>query len=409
MDEVKEEVYQSSNDSSDDGKFEEEKYKKDKKWRIARTHDLPRFYPSHSGYLEKTKKIPEYLDDPKFLSENFFEKVAMPSYQSSGSTLLRRYIENITGVLTGSDADKSKTLDKQLRKKSKFYGEGVLGKKVWVRHTNFPEEIGSKRFIANKAVVITRNPCDSIFSHFNKILTRRIDRKLDAECMEKYEELWTKFVEQEIDMWKQFHDYWMLEPVIPTYFIRYEDLIRKPLWVLTELFKFLLNTKNIKGTLIEASIKRETVREKEKYYKQNKPGYSFEFYNPELLSYMDQRAGCVIRRLGYDSSFVTPLLPSSMSVFFDNDEDWEISKEHELDIIVKETTEYPVSMRFDYLHYNREVLSIVTGSGYKEKMEEKELDEFKLNYRAEDIRVKGEIRCGTKELLRKYIKRKDNE
>ena len=70
--------------------------------------------PTYETYLEKTKVKPDFLKEPKFLSKNNFESVVIASYQRSGWTLLRKYIENITGVLTGSDGDVHTELDKQI-------------------------------------------------------------------------------------------------------------------------------------------------------------------------------------------------------------------------------------------------------------------------------------------------------
>ena len=98
--------------------------------------------PRHETYLENPKEIPESFKDPKFLSSNYFEKVGMANYQKSGSNLLRKYIENITYVLTGSDGDLHTDLDKQL-KDAGLVGESILGNKVWIGQTNFPEEMAS--------------------------------------------------------------------------------------------------------------------------------------------------------------------------------------------------------------------------------------------------------------------------
>lgn len=71
------------------------------------THFVEKFRikqcPNYSFYLQKTDKIPSYLSPPKYLSKNFLEKVVLTSYPRSGNTLLRKYLEDITGVITGSD------------------------------------------------------------------------------------------------------------------------------------------------------------------------------------------------------------------------------------------------------------------------------------------------------------------
>ena len=46
-----------------------------------------------------------------------------------------------------------------------------------------------------------------------------------------------------------------MKPVIPTYFIRYEDMVLNPEPVLLELFAFLFAVDSIEGTLIEKRIK----------------------------------------------------------------------------------------------------------------------------------------------------------
>lgn len=78
-----------------------------------------------------------------------------------------------------------------------------------------------------------------------------------------------------VDFPKEWKDWWerfMLPPyreyyrqheevtsqAIPTYFLRYEDLIAKPVEVLTELFCFLLNVPSIEGTVIEQRILKAT-------------------------------------------------------------------------------------------------------------------------------------------------------
>jgi predicted ATP-grasp superfamily ATP-dependent carboligase len=54
--------------------------------------------PTPKLYLSVTEDIPKYLEDAKYLSKNVFEKVILTSYPRSGNTLLRKYLEDITGV-----------------------------------------------------------------------------------------------------------------------------------------------------------------------------------------------------------------------------------------------------------------------------------------------------------------------
>ena len=70
--------------------------------------------PNPAFYLQKFDKFPIYLDSGKFLNKNVFEKVILTSYPRSGNTLLRKYIEDITGVITGSDWDVKRRLNSDL-------------------------------------------------------------------------------------------------------------------------------------------------------------------------------------------------------------------------------------------------------------------------------------------------------
>lgn len=50
---------------------------------------------------------------------------------------------------------------------------------------------------------------------------------------------------------------------LPTFFVRYEDLVKDPKPVLEDLFKFILEQDSLEGTFIEKRIK-ETVEKGEK-------------------------------------------------------------------------------------------------------------------------------------------------
>ena len=66
------------------------------------------------------------------------------------------------------------------------------------------------------------------------------------------------FVSQDIILWRDFQSFWMDEPIIPTYIVRYEDLLFDTRNTLIDLFRFLLNEKDLEGTLIEALIEHHT-------------------------------------------------------------------------------------------------------------------------------------------------------
>ncbi|CAI2369703.1 unnamed protein product [Moneuplotes crassus] len=346
--------------------------------------------PTVETYLSQDKGLPKVYIKPKFLGRNCFEKVAIASYQGSGSSLLRKYIENITYILTGSDRDTSTVLGKQYQCDLGLEGEGVAGKKVWIVKTSFPEEIGEKQISIRKCILVCQNPCDAIFKHFCKIITKRIDDELSDELMDRLQECWEDFVHQEVHVWRKFYDYWMLASKIPTYCVRYEDLMEDPKTVLTDVFKFLLDADSIEGTVIEGLISKELCPEKELYYQREASGESFDKFTDAQMDLLKSKAGCVIRRLGYGSNFMSPINPIATTDYFENDELITESKKYELDTIVKNRDEHEIKVRYDYVELNKLALSQVKG---RQQMDQSKLPIFKLNHESEKLRELGIKQC----------------
>jgi len=109
--------------------------------------------------------------------------VILTSFPRSGNTLLRGYLEKLTQVFTGSDCDLKRPLNLQLKEMG-LTGEGKLDNDVWIIKTHYPERIGRQEFIANKCIVIVRNPLDAIFSLFNMVGTTSHNESLSAEVLE---------------------------------------------------------------------------------------------------------------------------------------------------------------------------------------------------------------------------------
>ena len=98
------------------------------------------------------------------------EKVLLTSYSRSGNTLIRKYLEDITGIITGSDVDTRRGLCSFLVDKG-MKGEGKLDDRVWIVKSHFPERTGYAKFLANKCILLVRNPMDAIISLFNMLVT----------------------------------------------------------------------------------------------------------------------------------------------------------------------------------------------------------------------------------------------
>jgi hypothetical protein len=94
----------------------------------------------------------------------------LTSYPRCGNTLIRKQLEQITLVHTGSDCDLKRPLNRQLKEMG-LAGEGTLDDSVWLVKSHYPERIGATTFDAHKVVIIVRNPLDCIFSLFNMVGT----------------------------------------------------------------------------------------------------------------------------------------------------------------------------------------------------------------------------------------------
>ena len=108
----------------------------------------------------------EALPLPTFLNNvPFGNKVAYASYSRSGNTFFRRYLEQTSGIYTGSDGDLNYTLHYSLQYCG-FSGECKVNDECWFIKTHYPlgEEI---KFMANKVILCVRNPLDVVTSIFN--------------------------------------------------------------------------------------------------------------------------------------------------------------------------------------------------------------------------------------------------
>mmetsp|Transcript_13517 Transcript_13517/g.9742 ORF Transcript_13517/g.9742 Transcript_13517/m.9742 type:complete len:88 (+) Transcript_13517:577-840(+) len=85
----------------------------------------------------------------------------------SGNTLFRKLIEQISGTITGSNLKNSFTHQLQLACEG-FKGENITDDRVWAIKTHFPYVYNfmNKPVSGNRAIVIVRNPLDSLVSLF---------------------------------------------------------------------------------------------------------------------------------------------------------------------------------------------------------------------------------------------------
>ena len=181
-------------------------------------------------------------------------KVALTSYPRAGNSLTRSYLEKITGITTGSEAKSDLTL--QL---IGLIGEGhSADERVWINKTHFPlaAPFFVNRFDVNKQIYLMRNPLDVIYSVANMVNTFSHELVPNEEYHTEFPEFWDDWINQQISNLATFHNYVSTEmaTAMPTHCLRYEDLCENPIDSLRELFEFLLDAEDLKGTVAEARI-----------------------------------------------------------------------------------------------------------------------------------------------------------
>lgn len=167
-------------------------------------------------------------------------------------------METLTGVLTGSDCSPFRKLNKDLLEMG-LKAEGIFDDRVWMVKSHHPERAGSDMLDAHKCVLVVRNPLDAIMSLFHMVATGTHNCSVHPDDFDAWYPLFEKFVKQEIVIWKEFHSYWCDGGVpIPTYIVRYEDLVKNKKQTLKQIFCFLLNVESLENTLISEIIEQHS-------------------------------------------------------------------------------------------------------------------------------------------------------
>eukprot|EP01038_Epipyxis_sp_PR26KG_P007558 gene7558-10299_t len=176
----------------------------------------------------------------RFLSKySSHDRILLVSYPRSGNSFMRRIIEDITGIVTGSDSRPNRTLSASLLRFG-YQGEGITDKSVWVVKSHYPERLGYIRFNVSKVIVLVRNPFDAIESYFHMGMTNTHDKRLSEKAFATLENVWHDFVKNEALIWQQFHEYWInRSSLIDTIFLRYEDLLLQPLNTQLQVLNFM--------------------------------------------------------------------------------------------------------------------------------------------------------------------------
>lgn len=145
--------------------------------------------------------------------------------------MLRKYLESITGIVTGSTQPNDNTVNFAIMT-SGLKGEGHKDNDVWFVKSHFPgiaPNFGS--VVIKKTVVSVRNPIDVMMSFLNFKLTFSHTKSVGNEFSDEFQKEWLWFIEEMHYMWEKQYTYWRnieKEDKIPIYYLRYEDLVENP-------------------------------------------------------------------------------------------------------------------------------------------------------------------------------------
>lgn len=184
----------------------------------------------------------------RFLSKfSSHEKVCLVSYPRSGNSYLRKLLESMTSIVTGSDSRPNRTLSTSLLQ-SGYKGEGITDESVWIVKSHYPERYGFIRFQANRVILLVRNPYDTILSYFHMGLTNTHNRILAPSAFHSLRSVWTDFIKNEAEVWRKFYSFWIDKAgQAPTMIVRYEDLLADEKGTLSRIKTFLLEGKPPNG------------------------------------------------------------------------------------------------------------------------------------------------------------------
>ena len=174
----------------------------------------------------------------------------------TGNSFLRRILELITGTYTGSEMNMDLTVEHMT---GYLAGESTVSHDnlCWVTKTHWPMEspTGAIKFSAQKCISIVRNPIDMMPS-FALLFNLNSHSATTVVPVSEADPIWwdtfikriSKSLNDSVSAMSQ------VEATIPTYYLRYEDLVLNPEPVLMELFAFLLDVESIKGSVVERRI-----------------------------------------------------------------------------------------------------------------------------------------------------------
>ena len=184
-------------------------------------------------------------------------------------------------------------------------GEGLVDKRVMIVKTHYPERYGKTKFYAERAILLVRNPIDSITSLFNMVCTGSHNRSIHDNDFDTFSQLWAEFIQQDITVWNDFHEFWT-NAKIPVHIIRYEDIVNNPHPVLKSLLEFILNIDDIKGTVIDKYLNLAISETSPQIYKPRlgKANANWDKFNRVQLDFLTEYSYKFLKMFDYYDMFL---------------------------------------------------------------------------------------------------------
>jgi len=209
--------------------------------------------------LAWTAKALRFLDGKVDLTGN---RICLASFPRTGTVMLRKYMESISGIHTGSDMSLIITNGVQMM--------GMAGENhvpddgtVWVTKSHWPSPpppMTQRDFTMDRAIVLVRNPIDVMSSMFLFINTGSHSMTCKEKINEAFPAEWDEWIHVVVAMIKEYYEFIRatVVPSIPVFFCRYEDITINSKQVLSDSFRFMLNAPDIAGTVLQHKIDKVT-------------------------------------------------------------------------------------------------------------------------------------------------------
>jgi len=176
-------------------------------------------------------------------------KVCFTSFPRSGNSFLRKYLQLLTGLPTGSD--NSLHTDTILQMQG-MKGEDLVDDTCWIVKSHFPWIMPfAPRFTVNKILMIVRNPTESCVSWMHLCNTANHSTKIPFDVPTTYPNYWQWWVRDCMKHMKDHYQTYLDDARFrraPILFVRFEDLVVNPEPELMKIMSFLLNEKDLEGS-----------------------------------------------------------------------------------------------------------------------------------------------------------------